>query len=203
MVALRVPSLTDGVNGWGEAVGPPRLGAPVVDFYKPLGRLGPAPSKAYIAGNRAFAMGEQVPFLPGQSGNPSGRRPGTRTKKQLIVEQIFEADAEKVGRKAVALALAGNTDCIRLIIDRVAPAPRGRRVRFALPQVSSADPVALIAVVNCILKAASEAEISIDEAASLANTVESGVRIVEFAELAERVAALEAHCREPAFGTGR
>jgi hypothetical protein len=132
---------------------------------------------------------DKMPFLPGQSGNPSGRRPGTKTRKQLIVEQIFEADASAVGKKAVELALGGDMLAIKCILDRVAPAPRGRKVQFHLPQVSSRED--LVGVVNSILRAASEAVITIDEAASLANAVESGVRIVEFAELAERVVALE------------
>ena len=131
-----------------------------------------------------------MPFQPGVSGNPLGRPSGIKSKRTLLVEQLFEGDALAVGKKALKMALAGNEVCIILILDRVAPAPRGRRVRFALPQVSSSDD--LVAVVNSILRATSEAVISIEEAASLTAAVESGARIVEVAQLAERVAALEA-----------
>ena len=131
-----------------------------------------------------------MPFRPGTSGNPLGRPVGIKSKRTLLVEQLFEGDALAVGKKALKMALAGNEVCIKLILDRVAPVPRGRRVRFALPQVSSTGD--LVAVVNSILKAASVAEISIDEAAALADVVASGVRIIEVTELAERIALLEA-----------
>jgi Family of unknown function (DUF5681) len=131
-----------------------------------------------------------VTFVPGISGNPTGRRPGSKTKKQQLVEALFEGEVAEVARKAVELARAGNTDCIRLILDRVAPAPRGRRVRFRLLQVSSTDD--LVRAVNCILKAVSSGTLTVEEGHALASAVELGGRIFEVAELGERIAALEA-----------
>jgi hypothetical protein len=44
-----------------------------------------------------------MPFRPGQSGNPAGRKPGTRTKKTLAAGLAIEAAAaeDKNGRKVI------------------------------------------------------------------------------------------------------
>ena len=44
-----------------------------------------------------------MPFRPGQSGNPAGRKPGSRGKKTLAAEQAIEVAAtkDKNGRKVV------------------------------------------------------------------------------------------------------
>jgi hypothetical protein len=79
-----------------------------------------------------------VTFLPGVSGNPAGRRPGTKTRKQALVESLFEGEVAEIAQKALEMARGGNTDCIRLVLDRVAPVRRGRPVNFKLPPVSDA-----------------------------------------------------------------
>jgi hypothetical protein len=81
----------------------------------------------------------EMRFAPGHSGNPSGKPPGTRSRRALLVENLFEGEVEQVARKAVDMALGGNIDCLRLILDRVAPARRDRPVRFPLPNPPDAD----------------------------------------------------------------
>ena len=41
------------------------------------------------------------PFRPGQSGNPAGKRPGTRHRVTLLAEQLLDGEAEAIVRKAV------------------------------------------------------------------------------------------------------
>jgi hypothetical protein len=131
-----------------------------------------------------------VTFAVGVSGNPAGRPRGSKTKKQAIVEALFEGEIVEVAKKALDLARSGNTECIRMILDRVAPAPRGRRVQFHLPVLNSTDD--LVAAINAILRAVSTGTLAIEEGRVLASAVEVGGRFVEVAELSERVAALEA-----------
>ena len=131
-----------------------------------------------------------MPFQPGISGNPNGRRPGQKNRKAALIESLFEGEVEAVGRKTLELALAGDTVALKIILDRVAPAPRGRKVRFRLPQLTSASD--LVAALNSVLRAVSHGILTVDEGSSLSGAIESGVRVIEVAELGERIAALEA-----------
>ena len=83
-------------------------------------------------------------FVPGLSGNPRGRLPGTKTRKQELVENLFEGEVAEVARKALEMARGGNTDCIRMVLDRVAPVRRGRPVKFKLPPLSDATDIGRI-----------------------------------------------------------
>ena len=87
-------------------------------------------------GNRG--MGK---FQKGQSGNPAGRKSGSRHKASLAVEALLDDEAEKLSRKAIEMALDGNAVALRLCLERIAPPRRGRRpVNLDLgPVKTSAD----------------------------------------------------------------
>ena len=50
------------------------------------------------------------PFEKGQSGNPNGRPQGSRNRATLAAEVLLEGEAEKLTRKAVKMALNGDTN---------------------------------------------------------------------------------------------
>ena len=52
-----------------------------------------------------------------KKGNP-GRRPGSRNKATVAVEALLDGEAEKLTRKAIEMALAGDTVAMRLCLDR-------------------------------------------------------------------------------------
>jgi hypothetical protein len=131
-----------------------------------------------------------VTFLPGASGNPAGRRPGTKTRKQALVESLFEGEVAEIAKKALELARAGNTDCIRIVLDRVAPVRRGRPVNFKLPRVSDAADV--VECFNGILRSCANGTLTIEEAQALASVVEAGSRAILVRELEDRIERLEA-----------
>jgi hypothetical protein len=127
--------------------------------------------------------------MPGISGNPAGRRPGTKTRKQALVESLFEGEVAEIAKKALELARAGNTECIRIVLDRVAPVRRGRPVHFKLPQVSDAADV--VECFNGILRSCANGTLTIEEAQALASVVEAGSRAILVRELEDRIARLE------------
>jgi hypothetical protein len=57
-------------------------------------------------------------FKPGQSGNPAGKPKGARHKTTLAMEALLEGEAEGPTRKAVEMALAGDTTAMRLCFER-------------------------------------------------------------------------------------
>ena len=77
------------------------------------------------------------PFAPGTSGNPRGRPSGSRHKTTLAMEELLDGEAEKLTRKAIDLALAGDMVALRLCLDRTIPPRRDRPVLFALPAVET------------------------------------------------------------------
>ena len=78
-------------------------------------------------------------FAKGQSGNPKGKPCGARNKITLAAEQLLDGEAEALTRKAIELALAGDTTALRLCMERVAPVRKGRPVRLDLPPVITAS----------------------------------------------------------------
>ena len=81
------------------------------------------------------------PFEKGRSGNPAGRRRGSRNRATLAAIVLLEGEAEALTRKAVELALDGDPMALRLCIERILPPCRERPVRLALPPIESAADV--------------------------------------------------------------
>ena len=123
-------------------------------------------------------------------GNP-GRPQGARNKVTLAVEAILEGEAELLTRRAVELALAGDTTALRLCLERVAPVRRGRPVVFEMPDVANATDV--LAALGAVLRATAEGALTPDEAASIAGLIEVKRRAIETIEIEARIAALEAN----------
>ena len=57
-------------------------------------------------------------FKPGESGNPDGRPKGSKDKRTQYRE-LFEPHADGLIQKAIDLALAGDTTCLKMCIDRL------------------------------------------------------------------------------------
>src|SRR5579875_424878 len=77
---------------------------------------------------------------PFPKGNP-GRSRGTRRKTTLAMEALLAGEAEALSRKAVELALAGDTVALKLCLDRILPVRKGRPVALPLPPVEDASGV--------------------------------------------------------------
>ena len=75
----------------------------------------------------------------GQSGNPAGRPAGARHKVSLAAEALLDGESEALTRKAIDLALEGDTTALRLCLERILPPRKSRRVVFDLPKIEKAD----------------------------------------------------------------
>src|SRR5829696_2810004 len=74
---------------------------------------------------------------PFERGNP-GRPKGARHKATLAAEALLDGEAEGLTRKAVELALSGDTVALRMCLERVVPARKDRPVSFSLPDIQTA-----------------------------------------------------------------
>src|SRR5690606_20622233 len=98
--------------------------------------------------------------------------------------------------KAIESAKAGDLVAIKLILDRMAPVPKERTVKFDLPQINSAAdlPAAVLAIMGSV----AGGELGPSEGSQVVSLLEQYRRHAETAELAERIAKLEeARGRKP------
>lgn len=129
------------------------------------------------------------PFEPGQSGNPAGKPKGTRHRVTQLAENLMSDDIEAVVKAVIEKAKEGDMQAARIIVDRICPPRKGRTVEIRLPDTVDSDGVAKAQ--SAVLLAASEGEITPDEAKILADIIEARRKAIETTELEARIARLE------------
>ena len=128
-------------------------------------------------------------FQPGQSGNPNGRPKGSRNRTTLAVEALIDGEADALTRKAIDLALAGDTSMLRALLGTLVPSRRERLVEFDLPSIETAADAR--GASSAVLAACAAGALSPSEASEVMALISTHVRVLEVAELEERLIALE------------
>jgi hypothetical protein len=98
-------------------------------------------------------------------------------------------EVQSLTRKAIELALAGDTTASKLCLERLLPPAKGRHVQLDWPAITSA--AAAVEAMAQVTEAVGSGEITTDEGAALAAIVDAGRRMVETADLERRVTELE------------
>lgn len=125
-------------------------------------------------------------FKAGESGNPTGRpkgRPDARTRWRKAIEK----DGEKLVKKAVELALAGDTQALKLCIDRAIPAyrPAAEPVQFELTGETLTERA------NSVLTAVAAGQLDPQTGKGLIDAIGSLVKVTEIDDISRRLAELE------------
>ena len=125
---------------------------------------------------------------PFQRGNP-GRPLGSLNKATVACQTLLDGEAEALTRKAIELALAGNMPALRLCLERLCPPKKDRPLTVELPVIEAiAD---LPHLTSAILGAVSGGELELGPAAALTSLVANHAKVLELAELEQRISALE------------
>ena len=124
-------------------------------------------------------------FANGNAGRPKG----ARNKATQAVMALLEGEAEALSRKAIEMALAGDSVALRLCLDRIAPPRKDSPVTFLLPRMATAHDAAQAA--GAVLEAVALGELTPTEGAQVMGLVDAFRRTLEVTELEARVAALE------------
>ena len=134
---------------------------------------------------------EQNPtqFKPGQSGNPAGKPKGTRNATTLALEALLDGQASALTQKAINLALAGDMAALRLCLDRILPPRKDSPVAFDLPEMKTLNDA--VPAMGALVKAVGQGDLTPTEAGELTKMVQAFAKIIETAELEERVRKLE------------
>ncbi|WP_201835053.1 DUF5681 domain-containing protein [Microvirga zambiensis] len=125
------------------------------------------------------------PFEPGNSGRPRG----SRNKATLALEALLDGEAEALTRKAVEMALGGDTTAMRLVMDRILPPRKDRPVTFALPKLET--PADAVKASAALVEAVASGDLTPSEAEDLSRLVDRYVRAVETTDILERLESLE------------
>src|SRR5216683_1277342 len=142
-------------------------------------------------------------FVAGQSGNPAGKKQGTRNRATLLHEALADGEGARVARIVIDKALGGDAVAARFIVDRLTPRPRGRAIALDLPSGEKAGDV--LAASNATIAAMASGEITPDDALTVTKVLDGRLRALK-AAARERVSP--AHKREPSpsgrgLGEGR
>ena len=131
---------------------------------------------------------KKVVGVPFRKGNP-GRPKGSRHKTTLPIQALLDGEGEALTRKAIDMALAGDTVALRLCLERIAPPRKDAPVRFELPPMEGAENAA--AAMGAILASVARGDLTPSEATGIAGLVEAYRKTLETTELENRIKALE------------
>src|SRR6266576_385461 len=129
-------------------------------------------------------------FLKGQSGNPAGKRPGTRNRATIIAEEMLDCETRPLLRGAIDDAKGGDGVMARFCLSRIIGPRRDRPVRFELPPLQSAAD--LKAAMEAVTSAVAQGELTIREAWEFSQTLDTFIHAIDATEFAERLGRLEA-----------
>jgi|SRR5215211_1074211 len=127
---------------------------------------------------------------PFEKGN-GGRRPGSKNRATVVAEALLKGEEVELVRKAIELAKAGDSQMLKFLLDRVLPKERSVRVDLPVMDRSSDALDALAAVIDAV----GAGRIAPSEAAALASLVAAYARIINVAELEERLENIERDLR--------
>ena len=150
----------------------------------------PAPGAASAANSPKGKRGNlRPPWKPGQSGNPKGKPKGARNKATLAALALLDGEAEALTRKAVELALEGDTTALRLCLERLVPPCREAPVSFDAPAIETAADA--VKAMGALLLAVAECDLTPTQGNALAGMIESFRRVLETEDLERRMALIE------------
>jgi hypothetical protein len=118
-------------------------------------------------------------FVPGQSGNPAGKAPGTCNRATLLKAALESEEGPAMARIVIDKALSGDVVTARFCLDRLEPRPRGRAITIDLPEGARANDV--VAAFDATLRAMASGEITPDEAVQVTRVLDGRRKAIEAA----------------------
>ena len=128
-------------------------------------------------------------FQKGKSGNPAGKPKGSRNKVTVLLEALLDGKAEKLTKKAIQMAGAGDPAMMRLCIERLIPPRKDRPINFELPPLQTTQD-ASVAMLK-ILEGVSRGELTPNEASEISKVIENYADTVRLTDLEERISEME------------
>ena len=132
-------------------------------------------------------------WQPGQSGNPTGKKPGSGQLQQLRAS--IAADVPEILAGLVEAAKGGDMQAARLILERVLPPVKSIEQPVELQWPAEGT---LTAQGRAVLAAVADGAVAPSQGAQLLAAISSLARVTEVDELLSRIVALEERTSEGA-----
>ena len=127
-------------------------------------------------------------FQPDQSGNPKGKPLGAKNHATRLAEKLIDGQVEALVRKAVELALSGDTTALKHCLERILPPRRDRPVSLTLPEIKISEDV--IKSIATLEDAVGGEEITPSEGKAIIKVIEVYRRTIETVNIEKRLAIL-------------
>ena len=118
-----------------------------------------------------------------------GSKRGSRHRVTLAIEALLEGQHEALTQAVITKALDGDGIALRLCLDRLAPPRRDAPISITLPPIATAADT--VTASSALLDAVAGGDVTPDEAGRVMALLTAHKQIIETADLAARVAALE------------
>jgi hypothetical protein len=141
-----------------------------------------------ISGNGAALAPAKPRGKPFAKGNP-GRQKGTRCKATMLAEKLLSKDIKDVSNVVVKMAKGGDLDACKLILDRILPVPKSRRITFPMREIHSVADVQ--EAMNGLWAAVASGGITPEDAQVLGKLLEQHAKVLEAGDIEARIAKLE------------
>ena len=138
---------------------------------------------------RKQAAHKDTRFKAGKSGNPAGRKAGSRNKVSLLAEQLIADQAEQVVQAIIEAALGGDVSAQRALLDRLCPPSRSRPVKLDLPTLDSTE--SITEAHARVVEAMAAGELDPDAATTVIGVLTRTRESYELTTIESRLAALE------------
>lgn len=102
-------------------------------------------------------------FKKGRSGNPNGRPLGSSNKRTHLAK-LLEPHANALIKKAVELALSGDTNALRLCIERLIPKAQPDSLSVVVPDVTQIEASNTALLAHEIIKSLAGDSVTIEQA---------------------------------------
>jgi hypothetical protein len=123
-------------------------------------------------------------FVPGQSGNPAGKVPGTRNRKTVLMAALRDGEGQAAARVVIEKALAGDAVAARFVVALISPKPQGRTIHLDMPEDDDCN---VVTAFNVTLRALCDGEITPDEAVTVSRFLDGRRRVLQAWQLEEKL----------------
>ncbi len=128
-------------------------------------------------------------WASGVSGNPSGRKHGSKNNVTVASANLIEGDGEALTRKLIDLALDGNVSCFRHAIDRLHPVKRSTPIKLeGMPAVHDIKSAAEASAF--LLEKVSAGEVSPQDAEMISRLVDKFISATKWVDIEQELQRL-------------